>query len=84
MEKLNTPEDLTVADIHLMGVHNPLFQIVAQVIHADNAVVRFENCHVNGMLFDGVIYRWTRAPPSAADVKNLERSFVRRVKELSG
>jgi hypothetical protein len=84
MEKLDVPEDLTVADIHLMGTANPLFQTVAQIIHMDYGVVRFENCHVNGMLFDGVLYRWTRHPPSATEVKKLEKSFIKRVKELSG
>jgi hypothetical protein len=84
MGKLDMPEDLTVADIHLMGTDNPLFQTVAHIIITDRIAVHFENCLVNGALFDGVLYRWMRHPPSATEVKKLEKSFVKRVKELSG
>jgi hypothetical protein len=84
MAKLNMPEDLTVADIHLMGTDNPLFRMMAQLIHLDNGVARFENCRLNDMLFDAAIYRWVRQPPNQADVNKLEKSFIKRVKELSG
>src|ERR1700730_3167092 len=63
MAKLEIPDDLTIADIHLMGTDNPLFRMMAQLVHVDNnSVVRFENCRLNDMLFDAVLCRWARNP----------------------
>jgi hypothetical protein len=88
MSKLDIPEDMTIADVHLIGTESdPLFQGVARVVSTGAGlagITRFVDCSVNGYRFDAAIYRWTTAPADKASMRKLERHFRRRVKELTG
>lgn len=83
LKHASMPEELTVADIHLVSPADPLFRAINSVFEIQDATVTFENCGINGIKFDAVVYRWT-GKPSQADALKLEKQFRRRVKELSG
>lgn len=76
--KLHFPADLTIVDVYLEGPKSPLFDALARFQVVDG-IARFENCSLNGMLFDGVIYRWNPTPPPSA-VKQIERNFMKKAK----
>jgi hypothetical protein len=83
--KLNLSEEMTITDIQLIGVENPLFRLLVQGVEVkDGGVVVFENSTIDGVMFDGRIYRWTRSALAPGDVKKLEKSFERRVNQLAG
>ena len=81
---IDSQDGLTIADVHLIGTSDPLFQILGSVFSVENAEVSVKNCNVNGFIFDAFIYQWTKQPLSPVDVRKLERSFTKKVKELSG
>jgi hypothetical protein len=82
--KLEMPEHLTIADVHLIGTRNPMFETLSRLFHVQGGMVRFTNCAINEQLFDAAIYRWSSQPLSAPDLKKLERNFARRIRELAG
>jgi hypothetical protein len=82
--RLNMPDSLTIADVHLIGTSTPMFEAMARLIHIEGGLARFANCIINEQLFDAAIYRWARQPLSAPDLKRLVRSFAKRIKELAG
>jgi hypothetical protein len=79
--KLTLPEQLTIVDVHLESPQSPLF-LALRVFEVRDSIVKFENCAINGFLFDGVIYRWD-ASPSPKAVRQNEREFLRKVKSLA-
>lgn len=87
MKKLDMPNDLTVADIHLVSPKTLLFKGIASFVRVEipdpSGFATFTNCMIGNSKFDAVIYRWV-GEPTPTQAKQVERQFKRRIKELSG
>lgn len=81
-ERSSFPNDMTVEDVHLGSPIDPLFQLVSTVVRVDNGMVSFENCIINNVPFDGVIYRSVREVPTSKEAASIEKRFAKRVKDL--
>lgn len=77
--QLQLPADLTVVDVYLESPRSPLFNALS-AFEVRNSLVKFKNCKLDGMLLDGVIYRWDPTP-SPDSIKDIERKFVRKAKK---
>jgi len=77
------PQELTIEDVHLGSPRDVIFQLVSSAVGIANGVVRMENCTVNGVLFDGVIYRSVKVAPSVGEAERIEKRFSKRVKDLA-
>jgi hypothetical protein len=80
------PKELTVEDIHLGSPNDKYFQRICLAIRVDKAGsswAEFKDCVINGIQFDGVIYRAVSGePPSDREAEIIQRTFWKRVKEI--
>ena len=86
IRKLDTPKDLTVADIHLVSPGAHLFKAIARIVNVDipgGGFATFQNCAISDAKFDAVIFRWIVRVPTQAEAAKIEKQFKRRVKELT-
>jgi hypothetical protein len=85
MKQLDVPKELTVEDIHLISTEGPVYTTIGRIFRlAGGGTARVSDCTINGAKIDALIYRWGDDSPSANEMKRVERSFRRRIKELSG
>ncbi len=84
IQHLDMGQGLTAADIHLGSPSDALFRLISQAVRVDGAgFVEVHDCPIDGVDFDGVIYRSVGEPPAGADAARIEKQFVRRAKSLS-
>lgn len=82
-EKIKLPESVTVEDVHLGSPNDLFFQLIGRgfgVSGGGRAYV--ENCVINGIPFDGVIYRSVISAPTEGEAKRIEKRFGKRVRDL--
>ncbi len=78
------PQELTIEDVHLGSPKDVIFQLISSAFGVSGASeVRLENIKINGVLFDGVIYRSVKVAPSAGEAERIEKRFSKRVKDLA-
>lgn len=80
---LKLPQEMTIEDVHLGSPHEQFFKMVSGAIMVDGGRAFVNDCYINGISFDGVIYRSVRPIPSEQEAKRIERQFTKRVKELA-
>jgi hypothetical protein len=81
-EKVRPPENMTVEDVHLGSPRDPFFQTISSVLNFPNGRATFADCVLNGMSFDGVVYRSVKTPPSVGEAERIEKRFSKRVRDL--
>lgn len=82
-ERVDLPSDMTIEDVHLGSPTNPIFnRISAAVSVSGNSQVEIRNRSVNGLEFDGLIYRAVQDVPDARQAELIGKRFAKRVKEL--
>jgi hypothetical protein len=85
LDVIGTPEGLSVFDVHLASPQDPIFQLISGAVNwQGGGVAFFENCSLNGVQVNGVMYRLTRhaRPIDARLAKRTEVVFKRKVKEV--
>ena len=80
--KLTLPEQMTIVDVHLESPRSPLYYGVRSAVIMEGGIIKFENCTINGVLFDGLIYRWGISPSPEA-LQRTERDFLRKATALA-
>jgi hypothetical protein len=73
---------MTVDDVHLGSPTDPFFRLVSAAVGVAGGPVKVSNCVLNGIAFDGLIYRSVREPPSAKEAERIEKRFSKRVKDF--
>jgi hypothetical protein len=74
--------NLMMEDIHLASPDEPLFQAMAGMIRAENAIVELQRCNLNGVeLEHAYVYRLTKAPPEIK-AKQARQKFDQKVKQI--
>lgn len=84
MENLVVPNDLTVEDVHLISTESADYKTICGLIQMGGGTAIFKDCQINDVKFDAVLYRWGMKPPTKEEMRKVEKTFKRRVKELSG
>ncbi|WP_068876890.1 MULTISPECIES: hypothetical protein [unclassified Phenylobacterium] len=85
-ERLDLPEEMTVEDVHLGSPSDPLFQAISGAIGVPPGVrgeFTLKDCSINGLQFDGMIYRSDMRPTLPKDAARIERAFERKVREVT-
>lgn len=83
MARLKFPEELTIDDVHLISTDQGLYMGLGRAFRIENAIVRLNDCIINGRKFDAVIYRWGAQLPTKNEKVKTEKQFVKRTKELA-
>lgn len=73
LEALGLPEGLSAFDIHLESPRGKLFKALSIIKTGEHAHARFKDCRINGIQFDGLIYRMNPTRPKAANRKQLKQ-----------
>ncbi|WP_237355391.1 hypothetical protein [Xanthobacter sp. YC-JY1] len=82
-EKISVPDSMTVDDVHLGSPSDPFFRMISSIVRVDGGgQVAFQNCNINGILFDGIIYRAVKSVPDQKEAERIERKFSKRVKDM--
>ena len=76
------PKEMTVEDVQLGSPSDVFFQLIASGIKVTNSIARFNNCNINGVQFDGVMYRSWREIPPKSELLRIQKRFERNVREL--
>lgn len=82
-EKVSLPKSMTVEDVHLGAPSDTFFRLISSgfgVTGGGRAYV--ENCVINGIPFDGVIYRSVISEPTEGEARRIEKIFGKRVRDL--
>jgi hypothetical protein len=81
---IDLPDGLTVEDVHLGSPQDSLFQLVSSLVGiSGNTIARFHNTRLNGIPFDGVVYRSVKGVPASSEAKRIERDFERGLRRLT-
>lgn len=81
-DRVDLPAEMTVEDVHLGSPNDDYFRLISSGFGVDGGVVEVQNCVVNGVPVDAIIYRSVRSAPSAKEAERIEKRFAKRVKDL--
>lgn len=83
-ERVEFPKEMTIEDVHLGSPSDQFFRAISSLIRMPGAggIAQFENCLLNEVQFDGVIYRAVKDIPTDRQAEQIEKRFQRRVKDL--
>ncbi|MFG1187612.1 hypothetical protein [Xanthobacter aminoxidans] len=82
-EKIGVPESMTIDDVHLGSPSDPFFKMISSIARIDGGGnVVFQNCILNGIIFDGIIYRSVKTTPDQKEAERIEKKFSKRVKDM--
>jgi hypothetical protein len=76
------PKELTVQDIHLGSPADEYFQRISSGVSVVQGPVQVKDCIINGIKFDGVIYRAVTHVPSSGEARKIEKQFSRKMKGI--
>jgi hypothetical protein len=83
-ERLHLPSDIVIDDVYLASPSDEFFQLVSRVFHISGTSMGiFDNCTINNVRLDGVIYRSVLDVPSKTEADRIEKRFAKRVKDLA-
>lgn len=83
--KLDLADGFAVVDVSLESPQSPLFRGLYRALPVrglQDGQFIFERCIINGLMFDGVIYRWLDTPP-LRQIRRIEKEFVRKAGKLA-
>lgn len=83
-EAVDMPKEMTVDDVHLGSPSEEFFRVISHFLRIDGRGRAFFNdCTINNIKFDGLIYRAVQEAPPPARAKAIERDFVRKVRKVA-
>ena len=83
-ESVDVPEAMTIEDVHLGSPKDEVFRLLSGTIKVfGSAWTEVTNCNFDFVLVDAVIYRTLSEPPSAQQVGQIEKRFLKKVRNAS-
>jgi len=78
------PKELTIEDIHLGSPSDQFFQLITSAVsRAGSGHTTFKDCVINGIRFDGLVYRVVRSIPNTREAKTIEKQFLKRTNDVN-
>jgi hypothetical protein len=82
-EAVEFPKEVTIDDVYLGSPDDLFFKSISAAVRIGNGgPVEFNNCTINGIPFDGVIYRSVKEAPTKEEAERIDKRFAKRVKDL--
>lgn len=82
LEVVDTPPELLIFDVYLDSPRGPIFTLLASMFKTgEHARWRFNDCQINDMKFDAILYRLNPTRERSAERKQLS-AFKTRVRKI--